>query len=108
LEAQRSGTGGEIRCSGQWMRWWSFYTAGEAAEGRGDGQSNEGQWCFIKAPVTEEEVRGWPFDEGGMKGVGRRFDSAPSGCRRVAHGARGPKRRRWLRRPKVGEDPRVG
>jgi hypothetical protein len=29
---------------------------------------------------------GWPFDGGEMKGVGRRFGSAPFGCRRVAHG----------------------
>jgi hypothetical protein len=31
-------------------------------------------------------VKGWPFDEGEMKGVGRRFGSAPSGCRGAAHG----------------------
>jgi hypothetical protein len=29
----------------------------------------------------------WPFDEREMKGVGRRFGLAPSGCRRVAHGS---------------------
>jgi hypothetical protein len=29
---------------------------------------------------------GRSFDEGGMKGVGRRFYSAPSGCGRVTHG----------------------
>jgi hypothetical protein len=29
---------------------------------------------------------GQPFDEGEMKGVGRRFSSAPSGCRRAAQG----------------------
>jgi hypothetical protein len=29
---------------------------------------------------------GQPFDEGEMKGVGRRFSSAPSGCGRAAQG----------------------
>jgi hypothetical protein len=54
-------------------------------ERRGDGLSSGGQWCFINVPVTEEVARGWPFDEGEMKGVGRWFGSAPFGCRRVAH-----------------------
>jgi hypothetical protein len=54
-------------------------------EGRGDGLSSGGRWCFVKMPVTEEEVRGWPFDEGEMKGLGCWFGSAPSGCRRAAH-----------------------
>jgi hypothetical protein len=34
-------------------------------------------------PVMGEDARGWPFDEGEMKGVGRRFGSTPTGCRRV-------------------------
>jgi hypothetical protein len=37
-------------------------------------------------PVMEEEARGRPFDEGEMKGVGRQFSSAPSGCGRTADG----------------------
>jgi hypothetical protein len=40
----------------------------------------------MKALVTEEEVRGRPFDEGEMKVVGRRFGLAPSGCGRATHG----------------------
>jgi hypothetical protein len=48
--------------------------------------SSGGWWCFIKVAVMEEEVRWRPFDEGEMKGVGRWFGSAPSRCRRVAHG----------------------
>jgi hypothetical protein len=31
-------------------------------------------------------VRGWPFDEGEMKGVGRWFGSTPTGCRRAMDG----------------------
>jgi hypothetical protein len=54
-------------------------------ERRVDGLSSGSRWCFIKMPVTEEEARGRPFDEGEMKGVGQRFGSAPSGCVRVAH-----------------------
>jgi hypothetical protein len=38
-------------------------------------------------PVTGEEARGLPFDEGEMKGAGRRFDSTPTGCGRVMDGA---------------------
>jgi hypothetical protein len=37
-------------------------------------------------PVMGEEVRGWPFDEGEMKGVGRRFGSTPTGCGRAMDG----------------------
>jgi hypothetical protein len=37
-------------------------------------------------PVTGEEVRGRPFDEVEMKGVGRRFGSTPTGCGRVMDG----------------------
>jgi hypothetical protein len=36
--------------------------------------------------VTGEEVRGRPFDEGEMKGVGRRFGSTQTGCGRVMDG----------------------
>jgi hypothetical protein len=64
----------------------AFYSAGEAAEGKGDGRSSGGRSCFIKVPVTKEEARGRPFYEGEMKGVGSRFSSAPSRCGRVAHG----------------------
>jgi hypothetical protein len=31
-------------------------------------------------------VKGRPFDEGEMKEVGRRFGSAPFGCRGATHG----------------------
>jgi hypothetical protein len=55
-------------------------------ERRGDRLSSGGRWCFINVLVTKEEARGQPFDEGEMKGVGRRFGSAPSGCGRAAHG----------------------
>jgi hypothetical protein len=61
----------------------------------------------------EEEARGRPFDEGEMKGVGRRFGSAPSGCGRVAHsgawrgGASKEAVAAWAseggRRPQVGQ-----
>jgi hypothetical protein len=64
----------------------AFYWAGGRAGRSGGGRSSGGRWCFIKASVTEEEERGWPFDEGEMKGVGRRFSSAQSGCGRAAHG----------------------
>jgi hypothetical protein len=37
-------------------------------------------------PVTGEEARGRPFDEGEMKGVGRRFGSTPTWCGRVMDG----------------------
>jgi hypothetical protein len=63
----------------------TFYRVGGRAGRSGGKRSSGGRWCFIKAPVTEVEVRGHPFDEGEMKGVGRRFGSAPSGCGRVAH-----------------------
>jgi hypothetical protein len=57
----------------------------------------------------EEEARGRPFDEGEMKGVGRQFGSAPSGCGRTAHGGAwhggAPGEAVAARRPKVGEDP---
>jgi hypothetical protein len=55
-------------------------------ERRGNGLSSGGRWCFIKVPVTEEEARGRPVDEGEMKGVGRWFGSAPPRCWRAAHG----------------------
>jgi hypothetical protein len=40
---------------------------------------------------------GRPFDEGEMKGVGRRFGSTPAGCGRVTDGGsvRGGRRPRW-------------
>jgi hypothetical protein len=49
----------------------------------------------------EEEARGWPFDEGKMKGVGCQFGLAPSGCGRVAHDDawRGGTDRRWEKTP---------
>jgi hypothetical protein len=37
-------------------------------------------------PVTGVEARGQPFDEGEMKGVGRRFSSTPTGCERATDG----------------------
>jgi hypothetical protein len=39
-------------------------------------------------PVTGEEARGQPFDEGEMKGVGRRFGSTPTGCGSVMDGGK--------------------
>jgi hypothetical protein len=54
-------------------------------EGRRCGEGN-GRRCFINVPVTGEEVRGQPFDEGDMKGVGRRFVSTPTGCGRAMDG----------------------
>jgi hypothetical protein len=97
----------------------AFYSAGEAAEGRGDRRSSGGQWCSIKVPVTEEEVRGRPFDEGEMNGVGWWFDSAPSGCGRVAHsgawcggtdrrGGGGSGVRRWEKTPRWADLGRSG
>jgi hypothetical protein len=48
MEMRKSGTGDEMRCSGERMRWrW-----------RGDGLSSGDRWCFIKVPVMEEEARG--------------------------------------------------
>jgi hypothetical protein len=37
-------------------------------------------------PVTGEEARGWPFYEGEMKGVGRRFGSTTTRCGRAMDG----------------------
>jgi hypothetical protein len=56
----------------------TFYRAGGQAGRSGGGRSSGGWWCFIKASVTEEEVRGRPFDEGEMKVVVHRFGSVPS------------------------------
>jgi hypothetical protein len=53
--------------------------------GRWCGEGN-GRRLFIKVPVTEEEVRVRPFDEGEIKGVGCRFGSTPTGCGRAAYG----------------------
>jgi hypothetical protein len=55
------------KLSGRMIRG-AFYRWGNGAERSGGGQSSGGRWCFIKAPVMEEEARGWPFDEGKMKG----------------------------------------
>jgi hypothetical protein len=64
----------------------TFYRAGGQAGRSGGERSSGGRWCFIKALVTKEEARGQPFDEGEMKGLGRWFGFAPSGCGRAAHG----------------------
>jgi hypothetical protein len=52
--------------------------------------------------VTEVEVRGRPFEEGEMKGVGRRFGSTPTGRGRATDGGArsggsvgGGRRPRW-------------
>jgi hypothetical protein len=60
--------------------------------------------------VTGEEARGRPFDEGEMKGVGRRFGSTPTWCGRVMDGGAQSNGRpgsggsvRGGRRPRVGQ-----
>jgi hypothetical protein len=51
-----------------------------------------------------EEARGRPFDEGEMKGVGCRFGSTPTGCRRAMDGgAQSGGLVRGGRRPRVGQ-----
>jgi hypothetical protein len=92
----------------------TFYRVGGRAGRSGGGWSSGGRWCFIKAPIMEEEARERPFDEGEMKGVGHRFSSAPSGCGRAAHGGAwrgsvdqrgdgGLGIRRWERTPGWGD-----
>jgi hypothetical protein len=56
-------------------------------------------------------VRGRPFDEGEMKGVGHRFGSTPSGCGRAAHGSAchgGTPGEAAARASEGGRRPRVG
>jgi hypothetical protein len=56
-------------------------------EGRGDNAvRGTAGGAFINMPVMGEEARGRPFDEGEMKGVGRRFGSTPTGCGRAMDG----------------------
>jgi hypothetical protein len=50
-------------------------------------------------PVTGEEARARPFDEGEMKGVGRQFGSTPTGCGRAMDGGLVG----GGRRPRVGQ-----
>jgi hypothetical protein len=52
-------------------------------------------------PVTGEVARGQSFDEGEMKGVGRRFGSTPTGCGRATDGGA-------QSGPKPGSDGSVG
>jgi hypothetical protein len=83
----------------------TFYRVRGQAGRSGGGRSSGGWWCFIKASVTEEEVRGRLFDEG--CGTSVRFGSIlvrEGGTRRRMAHRHGPKGRRRLRHPKVGED----
>jgi hypothetical protein len=57
-----------------------FYRVREAVEGTGGGAVKGMAGGASSTPVTGVEARGQPFDEGEMKGRGRRFDSTPTGC----------------------------
>jgi hypothetical protein len=55
-------------------------------------------------PVTGKEARGRAFDDGEMKGVGRRFGSTPTGCGWVMDGgAQSGGSVGGGRRPRVGQ-----
>jgi hypothetical protein len=57
-----------------------FYRVREAVEGSGGGAVRGTADGASSTPVTGVEARWRPFDEGEMKGRGRRFDSTPTGC----------------------------
>jgi hypothetical protein len=57
-----------------------FYRVREAVEGSGGGAVRGTTGGASSTPVTGVEARGRLFDEGEVKGRGRRFDSTPTGC----------------------------
>jgi hypothetical protein len=57
-----------------------FYRVREAVEGSGGCAVKGTAGGASSTPVTGVEARGRPFDEGEMKGRGRRLDSTPTGC----------------------------
>jgi hypothetical protein len=57
-----------------------FYRVREAVEGSGGGAMRGTAGGASTTLVTGVEARGRPFDEGEMKGRGRRFDSTPTWC----------------------------
>jgi hypothetical protein len=63
-----------------------FYRVREVVEGSGGGAVRGTTGGASSTPVTGVEARGRPFDEGEMKGRGRRFDSTPTGCGWVTDG----------------------
>jgi hypothetical protein len=60
-----------------------FYRVRETVEGSGGGAVRGTAGGASSTPITVVEARGRPFDEGEMKGRGRRFDSTPTECRWV-------------------------
>jgi hypothetical protein len=63
-----------------------FYRVQEAMEGSGGSAVRGTTGGASSTPVTGVVARGWPFDEGEMKGRGRRFDSTPTECGWVTDG----------------------
>jgi hypothetical protein len=57
-----------------------FYRVREAVEGSGGGAVRGTAGGASTTLVTGVEARGRPFDEGEMKGRGRRFNSTPTRC----------------------------
>jgi hypothetical protein len=57
-----------------------FYRVREAVEVSGGGAVRGTAGGASSTPVMRVEARGWPLDEGKMKGRGCRFDSTPTGC----------------------------
>jgi hypothetical protein len=58
LRCEGEGRRGEVSIVSRGRGESEFYKAGWRAGTSGSGQSSGGQWCFIKAPVMEEEARG--------------------------------------------------
>jgi hypothetical protein len=89
-----------------------FYRVREKVEGSGGSAVRGTTGGASSTPVTGVEVRGWSFDEGEMKGRGRRFDSTPTECGWVTDGGvrtGGKPTGRWRRlRREVEDDPVMG
>jgi hypothetical protein len=81
-----------------------FYRVREAVEGSEGGVVRGTAGGASSTPVTGVEARGHPFDEGEMKGRGRRFDSTPTGCGWETDGGvqSGSKPARWAAAAQAG------
>jgi hypothetical protein len=81
-----------------------FYRVREAVEGSGGGAVRGTAGGASSTPVTGVEARGWPFDEGKMKGRGRRFDSTPTGSGWATNGGvrSGGKPAGWVAAARAG------
>jgi hypothetical protein len=89
LGARMSGARWGKMLQGKWprRRHLLYGRRGDRGEGKRCGEGN-GRRRFINVPIMREEARGRPFDEGEMKGVGRRFSSTPTGCGSSVEGGR--------------------